>query len=135
MGAEVRGTRTKDQKITNKAKSKSIRSRVKTTNTHTRSPVSEIAITMPKSGDSAVTTQSENLNGKGYQDSPLDGQTNVLPRLLSYKDAEIYMSLSYWSIRTLVVNGEIPHVRFGKRILLDRLALDEWVEKHLEIGV
>ncbi len=90
---------------------------------------------MPSNGDSVVTTEPESLNGKGLQDRTMVGQTNVLPRLLSYKDAGIYMSLSYWSLRTLVVNGEIPHVRFGKRILLDRLALDEWVEKHLEVGV
>ena len=90
---------------------------------------------MTQDSDGAVTTQSENLNGKGLQDRTMVGHTNVLPRLLSYKDAGIYMSLSYWSIRTLVVNGEIPHVRFGKRILLDRLALDEWVEDHLEVGV
>jgi len=90
---------------------------------------------MSHNGDNTVTGQLETLNNKGSQDGTMVGQTNVLPRLLSYKDAEIYMSLSYWSLRTLVVNGEIPHVRFGKRILLDRLALDEWVEKHLEVGV
>ena len=90
---------------------------------------------MSQDGDSVVTTQSESLDVKGSKGSPSDTQSNVLPRLLSYKDAGIYMSLSYWSLRTLVVNGEIPHVRFGKRILLDRVALDEWVEKHLEVGV
>lgn len=67
---------------------------------------------------------------------PLVEQTNGLsPRLLSYKAASSYLSISYWSVRTLVVNGEVPHVKFGKRILLDRLALDEWVEKNLEVGV
>jgi len=90
---------------------------------------------MPSNSDSVVTTEPESLDLKGLQGSPSDTQSNVLPRLLSYKDAGIYMSLSYWSLRTLVVNGEIAHVRFGKRILLDRVALDEWVEKHLEVGV
>ena len=89
-----------------------------------------------KNGDSAVTATAESRNGEGLQDRALFGQTNALsPRLLSYKAASSYLSISYWSVRTLVVNGEVPHLKFGKRILLDRLALDEWVEKHLEVGV
>ena len=89
-----------------------------------------------KDGDSSVTTAPESRNGKGLQDRTLAEQTNVLqPRLLDYQAASSYLSLSYWSIRTLVVNGDIPHVKFGKRVLLDRLALDEWVERNNEWGV
>ena len=91
---------------------------------------------MGNNGDSTVTTQSESLNSKGSQDGTLDSQSDVLqPRLLSYEAASAYLSLSYWSVRTLVLSGEVAHIRFGKRILLDRLALDEWVEKHREWGV
>ncbi len=91
---------------------------------------------MPNNGVSSVTAQPETLNGKGSQDGALVGQSNVLPpRLLDYQAASVYLSLSYWSVRTLVVNGEVPHVKFGKRVLLDRLALDEWVEKNHEWGV
>ena len=87
-------------------------------------------------GDSSVTTAPESRSGKGLQDRTLAEQTNVLqPRLLDYQAASSYLSLSYWSIRTLVVNGDIPHVKFGKRVLLDRLALDEWVERNNEWGV
>ena len=89
-----------------------------------------------KNGDSAVTATAESSNGKGLQDGLLVGHTNGLsPRLLDYKAASAYLSLSYWSVRTLVLNGEVAHVKFGKRVLLDRLALDEWVEKNLEVGV
>ncbi len=95
-----------------------------------------MAKTMPNNGDSPVTTKPETLNGKGSQGGTLDAQTNALqPRLLDYRAASSYLSLSYWSVRTLVVNGEVPHVKFGKRVLLDRLALDEWVEKNQEWGV
>ena len=95
-----------------------------------------IAKTMPDNGDSTVTTKPETLDVKGLQDGALDAQTNALPpRLLDYQAASSYLSLSYWSVRTLVVNGEVPHVKFGKRVLLDRLALDEWVEKNHEWGV
>ena len=89
-----------------------------------------------KNGDRAVTEMVKSRTGEGMQGSPLVEQTNVLsPRLLDYKAASAYLSLSYWSVRTLVVSGEVPHVKFGKRVLLDRLALDEWVEKNLEVGV
>ena len=90
---------------------------------------------MSQDSDGLVTTGLQSIDLKLLKDGTEVGHTNVLPRLLSYKDAGIYMSLSYWSLRTLVVNGEISHVRFGKRILLDRLALDRWVEEHLEEGV
>jgi len=91
---------------------------------------------MLNNGDSTVTTQPETLEVKGSQDRALDAQTNALPpRLLDYRAASSYLSLSYWSVRTLVVNGEVAHVKFGKRVLIDRLALDEWVEKSKEWGV
>ena len=91
---------------------------------------------MPDNGDSTVTTQPESLGGKGLQGGPSVRESDVLlPRLLDYHAASSYLSLSYWSVRTLVVNGEVPHVKFGKRVLLDRLALDEWIEKHQEWGV
>ncbi len=90
---------------------------------------------MSQDGDGLVTTGLQSIDLKLLKDGTEVRHTNVLPRLLSYKDAGIYMSLSYWSLRTLVVNGEVAHVRFGKRVLLDRLALDRWVEEHLEEGV
>ena len=74
---------------------------------------------------------------KGSQNGTLDKRPNVLPvpRLLSYRDASAYMSLSYWSLRELVLNGEIPHLKFGKKILIDRIDLDDWIETHKEFGV
>ncbi len=79
---------------------------------------------------------SESSNGKGSQSGTVDKKTNglPLPRLLSYRDASAYMSLSYWSLRELVLNGEIPHVKFGKKVLIDRIDLDDWIETHKEIG-
>ena len=91
---------------------------------------------MPNNGDSTVTTQPEILDGKGSQDGTLDAQSNALqPRLLDYHAASSYLSLSYWSVRTLVVNGEVPHVKFGKRVLIDVRDLDEWIDKNKEVGV
>ena len=91
----------------------------------------------PKPGDSSGTVMSGTRGSKGSQNSTLDKKTNglPLPRLLSYRDASAYMSLSYWSLRELVLNGEIPHVKFGKKVLIDRKDLDDWIETHKEIGV
>ena len=79
----------------------------------------------------------ESNGSKGSQNGKLVKRTNGLPapRLLSYRDASAYMSLSYWSLRELVLNGEIPHVKFGKKVLIDRIDLDDWIETHKEIGV
>ena len=91
---------------------------------------------MLNNGDKAVTAKPETLDSEGSKEGTLDAHTNALqPRLLDYQAASSYLSLSYWSVRTLVVNGEVPHVKFGKLVLLDRLALDEWVEKNNEWGV
>jgi len=91
---------------------------------------------MPSNGDSTVTTQSESLEVKGSQDGTVVGQTNVLsPRLLDYKSASRYLSLSYWSVRTLVTSGEIPFIKFGKRILIDVQDLDDWISRSKETGV
>jgi len=80
---------------------------------------------------------SESSNGKGLQSRTVDRRTNVLPapRLLDYKAAGAYLSLSYWSLRELVLNGEIPCVKFRTKVLIDRRDLDDWIEANKETGV
>ncbi len=83
------------------------------------------------------TAVSEKPVNRGSAECTLDRTTNGLPtpRLLDYKAAGVYVSLSYWSLRELVLNGEIPHLKFGKKVLIDRQDLDAWVELHKEVGV
>ena len=83
------------------------------------------------------TAVSESSIDRGSAEGTLDRTTNGLPtpRLLDYKSAGVYVSLSYWSLRELVLDGEIPHLRFGKKILIDRRDLDAWIERHKEVGV
>jgi len=66
-----------------------------------------------------------------------DRTTNGLPapRLLDYKAAGAYLSLSYWSLRELILNGEIPHLKFGKKVLIDKEDLDQWITRNKETGV
>ena len=91
---------------------------------------------MPHNGDSAVTAQSETHNGTGLQDGASVRESDVLPpRLLSYEAATRYLSLSYWTVRHMVVEGVIPHIKSGKRVLIDVQDLDKWIAKSKEIGV
>ena len=88
------------------------------------------------SGDSSVTAQSEAQSSSGSGGSATDRESVVLqPRLLDYKSATRYLSLSYWTVRHMVVEGIIPHIRSGKRVLIDRQDLDDWIEKNKEVGV
>ncbi len=54
-------------------------------------------------------------------------------RLLSVRDAGIYLGISTWAVRELVWSGKLPCVRLGSRkIWLDRKDLDELVERQKE---
>jgi len=50
-------------------------------------------------------------------------------RLLSLRDAAVYLALSYWTLRELIWRGELPAVRVGRRILIDREDLDSFIER------
>lgn len=52
------------------------------------------------------------------------------PRLLGLKTAAGYLSLSYWTVRELIWRGELPHVRVGRRLLVDRADLDGFIERN-----
>ncbi len=53
-------------------------------------------------------------------------------RLYSLDGAASYLSISFWSVRTLIERGEIPIVRMGRRILVDREDLDSWISQRKE---
>ena len=54
-------------------------------------------------------------------------------RLLDFRAASRYLSLSYWTIRDMVSRGEIPHVRAGRRVLIDVRDLDRWIDQNKEV--
>ena len=90
-----------------------------------------------KTGHRTGTVESERPVHEGFAEGTLDRTTNGLPvpRLLDYKAAGAYLSLSYWSLRELVLNGEIPCVKFRTKVLIDRRDLDNWIEANKETGV
>lgn len=54
----------------------------------------------------------------------------VQPVLLSVKDAATYLGRSEQSIQHLIFERELPVVRVGRRVHLDRRDLDLWIEKN-----
>ena len=54
--------------------------------------------------------------------------------MLDLRSAGRYVSLSYWTVREMAMRGDIPLVRAGRRILIDRLDLDLWIERNKERG-
>ena len=70
---------------------------------------------------------------KGFQGGTSDPKGDVL--LLDLKAAAVSMSLSYWTLRDMCLRGELPFLRCGRKWLIDRRDLLEWIEKHKQIGV
>jgi excisionase family DNA binding protein len=60
----------------------------------------------------------------------LQGPSRVQPVLLSVKDAGVYLGRSEQSIQHLIFDRELPVVRVGRRVHLDRRDLDVWIEKN-----
>lgn len=55
--------------------------------------------------------------------------TSVAPRLLTVPQAADYLNTTVWQVRTLVWTRELPAVKLGKRLLVDRGDLDEFVDR------
>ena len=49
-------------------------------------------------------------------------------RLLTVQQAAAYLAASVWAIRRLLMRGEIPTIRVGKRYNVAREDLDAWVD-------
>jgi excisionase family DNA binding protein len=54
----------------------------------------------------------------------------VQPALLNVKEAAIYLGRSEQSLQHLIFEKELPVVRVGRRVHLDRRDLDSWIEKN-----
>ena len=53
----------------------------------------------------------------------------MTPRLMNVKDAASYLGATVWFVRSLVWSGEIASCRLGKRLLIDRQDLDQYVDR------
>ncbi len=67
---------------------------------------------------------------QGIKNPMVATKDSIKPRLLTAKEAAVYLGRSILSIRELVWNGSLPIVRVGRRIHFDVVDLDKWVEQH-----
>lgn len=54
----------------------------------------------------------------------------VSKRLYSVKEAGRYLGRSAWAIRHLIWEGHLPQVRQGRRVMVDVVDMDQFIEKH-----
>lgn len=56
-------------------------------------------------------------------------------RLMDLKQTASYLAVSYWTARSLILDGKIPHLRCGRKILTDQQDLDGFIETEKQVGV
>ena len=54
----------------------------------------------------------------------------IKPRLLTVKEASVYLGRSVPALRELIWKGEFPVIRTGRRIHLDTADLENWIQQH-----
>jgi excisionase family DNA binding protein len=54
----------------------------------------------------------------------------IEPKLLDVKSAAIYLGRTEQAVQHLIFQKELPVVRVGRRVHLDRRDLDAWIEKN-----
>lgn len=59
----------------------------------------------------------------------VDPRETIKKRLLTIKEASVYLGRSIPSVRELVWAGRLPIVREGRRIHLDIYDLERWIEE------
>jgi excisionase family DNA binding protein len=56
--------------------------------------------------------------------------SRLYPRLLTIDQAPIYVGRAREATQHLAASGKIPTVRTDRRVFIDRLDLDRWIEEH-----
>lgn len=57
-------------------------------------------------------------------------EPTIQPALLTVKQTAVYLGRSEQSIQHLIFQRELPVVRVGRRVHLDRRDLDVWIERN-----
>lgn len=58
----------------------------------------------------------------------------VKSRLLTAKEAALYLRVHLATIYDWVAKGMIPSVKLGRKRMFDRIALDRWIDSQAELG-
>jgi excisionase family DNA binding protein len=56
-----------------------------------------------------------------------EGPSRMYPRLMTVEQGAIYLGRTKEAIQHLVSSGKIPTVRADRRVFLDRIDLDQWI--------
>ena len=51
-------------------------------------------------------------------------------RLYSIKEASVYLGRTVWAVREMIWAGKIRYVKDGRRILVDILDMEKWIEQN-----
>jgi excisionase family DNA binding protein len=63
---------------------------------------------------------------------PIPAQSGIVPRLLTIKQAAAYCSCAVWALRTAIIEKEVRACIIGRRYLIDRAALDAFIDRKME---
>ncbi len=58
-------------------------------------------------------------------------ELEITPRLLSVKQASAYSGATVWAIRQLYWAKDISGFIAGRRLLIERISLDQWIDRRL----
>lgn len=82
------------------------------------------------------------MANSGMQDQGRGRSATIEPRILDLHGAAAYCGVSYWTIREAVNGGHLPRIELPsphrsdggslRRILIDRIDLDAWIDRHKE---
>ena len=50
-------------------------------------------------------------------------------RLYSIKEVGTFLGRSTWSVREMLWAGKLPYIKDGKRIFVDVLDIEQWIEQ------
>jgi excisionase family DNA binding protein len=56
----------------------------------------------------------------------------VTPRLLTIKQAAVYLSSAVWAVRQLCWSRRLRHIKLGNKYVIPREELDRYINEQLE---
>jgi excisionase family DNA binding protein len=56
-------------------------------------------------------------------------QPPITPRLLTIREAAVYLSCSFWAVRELIWSRQLPKIKIGRRFCIAREDLDAWIDR------
>lgn len=62
------------------------------------------------------------------------GTTPRAPQLIGAKPASREYGIKYTSLRDIVHRSELPCIRIGRAMYLDRCDIEDWIEKKKELA-